>query len=902
MSWKKIIGIGIGVIIVLIIALLWIIPNFINLESLKPKIEAQAKKALKRELALQGLKLQLFPTLGVELSGVKIANLPSFSQEPLLEADHIDVKISLLHLLKKEIKIKKIVLIRPKILLIRNPEGELSIADLYRKSKEKGTQEKVAKESKSLEFGGKKVTIDSVQIKDGIFSFDDFKPPAGGRYVSIEMADFDFLLKKFSLTEKMNLDLAFKFQSEAGQNFHLKGELGPLGEKLEWQKAPADLSLEISQFELGQIVPYFAEKLPVEILSGKLSSKLEVRAEKPGTAVKGLIGLDEFAFLDKKRSWMPSPKTRLDLNLDALVNLPEKKYLINSSRLAVGKSVIDLSGQRANAADQFKFNSNNLDLAELAELVYPLKKFIADRKINLSGTALLSGTFQSASPAVLQASLDLKNAGLNYPGALTKPAGDKLAIDLRTRQADTGWLIENMKLGFNGGEILGKGNLSKDNNINLDLAGSDVSMEELTKLVTPLSRYNFKGKMDLDGNLSGKVTQAQNLNFLINQLTMKGPDLDLALTGMVNNLVEPRIKFDLNGQKLNAAGLMKSGGKKAESEQEPKTSEPAEKPSGKKKGEKEDKKKEPGILEKIYLEGQIRLAQLGYQQYQAQNFSSNFLMENGVASLPDTNFNIFQGTASGPISIDLSGKKLQYQGNLALAGVELPEALKNFTKLSDQITGKLDGNLEFSGRGTSWNEIKSKLNGKGKMSVTKGSLKAFNLVGNLLGDWANSKQFRTLVNGKVGKSNWQSLKQTEFNLAELAFAVKDGGIELNDLNLLIPDGTVKGKGRVGFDSRLKLDGELFMGEGASKKIAKELGLSPEFTKLLFKDGKNLLLPFNLGGNFPGLQAVIDPVKYGEMIARNLTGSAGKNLGLPGGDFQKKGEKELEKLLNQFKPK
>ncbi len=78
MKLAKSLGIGAGIIIVIVIALLLALPHFVNLESFRPRIEDAASKALKREVKVEGIHLQLFPSFGAGLSRLSVADRAGF--------------------------------------------------------------------------------------------------------------------------------------------------------------------------------------------------------------------------------------------------------------------------------------------------------------------------------------------------------------------------------------------------------------------------------------------------------------------------------------------------------------------------------------------------------------------------------------------------------------------------------------------------------------------------------------------------------------------------------------------------------------------------------------------------------------------------------------------------------
>jgi len=73
---KWIVGIVVG-LIVLVIALLLIVPQFIDIQKYKPEIEKQAEQATGRPFSIGGdLRLSLFPWAVIGLSDVHLKILP----------------------------------------------------------------------------------------------------------------------------------------------------------------------------------------------------------------------------------------------------------------------------------------------------------------------------------------------------------------------------------------------------------------------------------------------------------------------------------------------------------------------------------------------------------------------------------------------------------------------------------------------------------------------------------------------------------------------------------------------------------------------------------------------------------------------------------------------------------
>ena len=110
-SILKYLGIGLGTLIVLIIALIIIVPLIIDPNDYKPQISNAVKDATGRELTIDGdIGLSVFPWIGLKLGAVTLANPEEFGPDPFAHIAGAQVKLKLLPLLSKQVEMKTVVL------------------------------------------------------------------------------------------------------------------------------------------------------------------------------------------------------------------------------------------------------------------------------------------------------------------------------------------------------------------------------------------------------------------------------------------------------------------------------------------------------------------------------------------------------------------------------------------------------------------------------------------------------------------------------------------------------------------------------------------------------------------------------------------------------------------------
>jgi uncharacterized protein involved in outer membrane biogenesis len=120
---KVLIGAG-SVLGVLVLALL-AIPFLVDLNSFKPQIAAQVKKATGRDLVIEGpVSLSLLPTPTVNVTGIRFFNAPGSKNANMVEVKSVTVKPSVMALLGGSIEMNEVKLSGPKIVLEINAEGK----------------------------------------------------------------------------------------------------------------------------------------------------------------------------------------------------------------------------------------------------------------------------------------------------------------------------------------------------------------------------------------------------------------------------------------------------------------------------------------------------------------------------------------------------------------------------------------------------------------------------------------------------------------------------------------------------------------------------------------------------------------------------------------------------------
>ena len=343
---KWIIGIVLG-LVVLVIALLLIVPQFVDIQKYKPDIEKQVEQAAGRPFSIGGdLRLSLFPSAVIGLSDVHLGNPPGYKEKDLLYIKSFDVEVKLFPLISKDVQVKRFVVDGLRLNAEKNKQGRgnwegigktpdkappAPPKDVTRKPEEK---KEVGIPLKALEVG-------EFAVKNASFLYLD-----QGTGEKKEISGLTLTLQEVSLERPIRLMLTALVDN---QPLSVEGILGPVGKDFANAKVPLDLTLkafkELSvslkgnvvvptqQFDLGLQVPSFSPRkvfsamgkpFPVATRDPEALTRVALKASLKGSPDRvalsqGLLDLDEsklnFSLNAKEFS---KPDLAFDLNLDKI--------------------------------------------------------------------------------------------------------------------------------------------------------------------------------------------------------------------------------------------------------------------------------------------------------------------------------------------------------------------------------------------------------------------------------------------------------------------------------------------------------------------------------------------------------------------------------------------------------
>jgi len=285
----KKIAIALTIVLALCLILAVLAPFIIDLNKYKGRILSQLKPYFPREVDFQGIDMTILTGLGAEIRGLRISDNPAFSQGDFLRLESLQLQVQILPLIRKQIKVKKIILKQPVIRLARNAKGAFSFDDLMTSGKKASNKEPLpSKEKAKQKEGGPQgpgmlaaLLVNELEIHsiDGL----------------------DLKVEDVSLQYPISIEVAANITESPGTNFHLEGTVGPVGEELQLKKMPLDIRVSFQAPTVESLKYFIPEGMPLHVFSGSLSINLEAEGSLGEKIVsKSNIELHDLVFQQRR--------------------------------------------------------------------------------------------------------------------------------------------------------------------------------------------------------------------------------------------------------------------------------------------------------------------------------------------------------------------------------------------------------------------------------------------------------------------------------------------------------------------------------------------------------------------------------------------------------------------------
>lgn len=253
--------VGLGVLAILLMAALFSLPFLIDLNKYQDQYKPLIEEALNRKIVLEDVRLTIWPRLGVRLAGVTVQEDPAFGAGPVASLTSLDVGVKLMPLLSRKIEVEEITLRDPRIIVIKNRQGELNLSTLGPKAPAPSAPEQPGAPSPAgspLQVLAL-LAVDRVSIVGGTITYRDDSTPEPTEY---RASDLEVLLTSVHLGETPTVHLAATVLPY-NVPVELDGSFGPLVDRL-----------DLKQFSFHLGVGKIAMALTGSLADGNLEATL----------------------------------------------------------------------------------------------------------------------------------------------------------------------------------------------------------------------------------------------------------------------------------------------------------------------------------------------------------------------------------------------------------------------------------------------------------------------------------------------------------------------------------------------------------------------------------------------------------------------------------------------------
>jgi len=726
-----------------------------QVDTWRPKIQAELQQKLNRPVTLGHLRLKLLP-LEIQVDGFSLGEAPPFPQDrPFATASAVYVSAGLWSMLRGSPEVKNITLAQPQIELIRNAAGVWNFASL----------------GKSSGGGGEsQFSLNLLNLTDGQIGYtDQLHKQARSVYDHI-----DLRLEDFAPNKEFALTLAVHFPGEGAQMVEFKGKAGPLNVATENTLPPLSGHLSIQQVSLAGVNRFAYGTIPPD-MNSVISGDADIHSLADVLSCQGTLKLENSVLKGVK----------LDYPIAATYNLEDdfkqKKLLLHSADVQLGSTKFAASGDVnmavAPAGLNLQLKTDQSSITELAKLAGGLGVGF-DPAYRVAGTVSADVTAQGPATAP-QLNGSIRARGLTASGGEIKQPVSIPEIDLalspnsiasNSFSATSGsttlaiaftlsqYATANPSVdagiktaGANVGELLniakaygvdatqgvsGDGKLSLDVHVKGALANASALAYAGTANLTGVTLATAQWKKPL-GIASANATFSQNSVALDNlAATFGGTTVHGSLSA--KNFAAPQVAFNLSAHKIDTAELQNISAAPA----------------------KKSKSSTPSLLLATTGNGTLAAGTIKSNDLVLTNVNTKVALDHGVVRLSPLSTDIFGGKANGTVSLDERPALPLCAVQIKFAGVDANSLLSAVSSMKNSVSGSLaaDTNLHFTL--APGDELTRTLNGAISFNLTNGVIKNLNImnevqkVGKLLkGSSSDSSNGGTAVKKFAGTLN-----------------------------------------------------------------------------------------------------------------------------------------------------
>jgi uncharacterized protein involved in outer membrane biogenesis len=131
-------------------------------------------------------------------------------------------------------------------------------------------------------------------------------------------------------------------------------------------------------------------------------------------------------------------------------------------------------------------------------------------------------------------------------------------------------------------------------------------------------------------------------------------------------------------------------------------------------------------------QGSLKAGLLRFGWVEVRNLKSKFRLEARHVFFTDAKAAVYDGSATGDLTFDLSGKNASFRTSARVSGINVAQLLAAFPNGGGKMTGKMEGSLKLAGEITHSLRPLAGMHGTGYVTVRDGQLPSLKLNANLM--------------------------------------------------------------------------------------------------------------------------------------------------------------------------